>query len=62
MLLMNMQGGNSELARHLVLAGVTTHIYDENIVTEDELTTNYLLTPSNIGSHVYIYIIIYIEE
>lgn len=44
-----LNGPNTELAKNLILAGVNVTIYDNQIVTEDDFETNFLVALEDIG-------------
>lgn len=48
-LIVNLTGGTSEVARHLVLSGIGLTLMDDAPIRETDLQTNFLCKPDSIG-------------
>lgn len=47
-----MNGINTELAKNLILSGTNITIADSELINEDDVETNFMIAPSDIGQVV----------
>ena len=47
-----MNGVNTELAKNLILCGTNIVICDSETITEDDVETNFLISPNDLGKNV----------
>ncbi len=47
-----MDSVNTELAKNLILCGMNISIFDNQIITEFDIDTNFMLGPSDLGYNV----------
>ena len=47
-----MNSVNTELAKNVILCGMNIDIYDDSIITLDDIDTNFMLGPNDIGLKV----------
>jgi molybdopterin/thiamine biosynthesis adenylyltransferase len=58
-LLVELTGSNTELAKNLILSGANISIFDDNTINEQDVDTNFLFGKHEIGLSV---ILIFIYE